>query len=658
MKQILALFPLSLACAPLAAQCDFGVRTHQLNTPIQAVYQDGNNCWWAADFVGDPTRLLGGSFRTNCVTILQTANPLSVLPVSRAPIVANENGTDNYFGISVEGEWIALRQNEATVANWTGESVAAVQTATRLHFFSPWHTSWVTEVFRSGATGVHPGRCLVAAVDGSDSLIAMSALRAPVVERLDVPGATIGYIIGVGESNVRRNSLAFAIGANELAIYSGYLGWQRLTTASPVSGLTLDFDKNTILITDPARNELTMYSAITGTTQLLAVSDLNFVVTAAQDMGVSVVDQISNNVYAFRAIDGGLVALGGVALSLSLNRLFNNHHTVAAVDPMTSAPVYSGLSTSTRGAQFASVALQAGETVIVEGGNDCTYLVGTDRALYGFSAFSNRWTVRAGYQGTMRTTNRAEDFIGGIETDTHIYVFSAREDRWIERDKMGGTVADSDELIVLTAGTTKGAYSMESTAFRDTTLAGNLFVAGVDNSYAFSIHDDDNTGGSRVWFFPSYGDRWLQLPIARRLSVTTHVVQLEDGLLIVDGDRLHVCTGFADMSSRWTAPHDNYAYHATAGISFPVVANGTPGAAAALALGVTRTQISLPFASCDLLIDPTVLVTLPLGTFDARGILHYALPLAGVRPAVFRLQMVAFGSNGLEFGRLLNQQIF
>lgn len=647
------------SAATLAAQCDFGVRTHQLGAPIQAVHQDENNCWWAADLVGDPTKLIAGSFRTNRISVLTTTNPLAVLPVLRAPIVARETGTENHFGVSVEGEWVALRHSEPTLTNWTGESVAAVETATRLHFFSPWHTSWVTEVFRNTTPSVHPGRCFVAAIDGSDSLIAFSALRAPVVERLDVPGSPgISYIVGVGETNVRRNSLAFAIGANELAIYSGYRGWQRLTTASPVSTLAFDFDKNTILITDTARNELTMYSAITGTSRVLAVQDITFVTTAAQDMGVSVVDQISNDVHAFRAVDGGLVSLPGVSNSLTLNQLFNNHLTIAAIDSTSNNLRYSGLSTSTRNAQFVSVTLQTGEQVVVEGGNDCVYVVATDRALYGYSALTNRWTVRLGHQGAARTTNRFEDFIGGFETETHIYVFSPREDRWIERSKNGGTVADGDELMVLTAGTTKAAYGMNANGFRDATVAGTSFLAGVGNSYAFSIHDDDTTGGSHVWFYPSYGDRWLQLPIARRVSVTANVIDMEDGILIVDGDRLHVCSGFGDTSTRWTAPHDNYAYHATPDIRLPVIANGTPGAAAVLALGVSRTQIALPFAACELLIDPTLLVTLPLGAFDPRGILHFELPLQGVRPAVYHLQMVAFGTRGLEFGRLLLQQVF
>lgn len=645
--------------ASALAQCDFGVRTHQFALPLQVIHQDVNNCWWAADFVGDPTQMLAGSFRTNRTTLLQTQNPLAILPVARAPIVVRETNTENYFAVGVEGEWIALRQTEATIGNWTGESVAAVQTPTRLHFVSPWHPAWVTETFRSATPGVYPGRCLVAAIDGNDSLFAFSALRSPAVERLNVPGGTgLSYIVGTGESPTRRNSLAFGIGPSEIAIYSGYLGWQRLTLQSPIASLGFDFDKNTILITDTARNELTAYSAVTGTTQVIAVQDISFVTTQAQDFGVKVVDQISNNVYGFRTIDAGLVALPGVAQTLTINTLFNNHLIVAAVDTTTNTLRYSGLSTSTRGGQFSDVVLQAGETVVVEGGNDCTYVVVTDRALYGFSALTNRWTTRVGYQGTALTTNRFEDFIGGAETDSHIYVFSAREDRWIERAKLGGTVADSDELMVLTSGTTKAAYSMESTAFRDATVAGTVFRAAVDNSYAYSIHDDDNTGGSHVWFFPSYGDRWLQLPIARRVSVAANVVRLEDGLLILDGDRLHVLSGFADISTRWTAPHDNYAYHATPGVPLPLIATGTPGAAAALLLGLNRVELQLPFARCDLLIDPSFVLALPVGGYDARGIAQFTLPLTGARPGVFRLQMVAVSGAGIDFGRLLNQQVF
>ena len=71
----------ALAVIPAAAaQQNFGARTHTFTqTPPDAMIVNGNVPTWAASVVGDPTRLIGGSGRTNHTSILTAQGPVGVL---------------------------------------------------------------------------------------------------------------------------------------------------------------------------------------------------------------------------------------------------------------------------------------------------------------------------------------------------------------------------------------------------------------------------------------------------------------------------------------------------------------------------------------------------------------------------------------------------
>lgn len=210
----------------------------------------------------------------------------------------------------------------------------------------------------------------------------------------------------------------------------------------------------------------------------------------------------------------------------------------------------------------------------------------------------------------------------------------------------------------MTEGNSQSVYGMESTAFRTQNFTGTRFAAGRSNSYSYSIHDDAVTGGSRVWFFQSYGDRWIEHAVASRLADPAAITALEDTLLIKDGTKIHVFSGFADISSVFSAPNDNCTSPSPAQVraSSPTA---KPNAAALLLVGIARTDLPIPGIAGNLLIDPSFLVGVPAGTYDARGNLRFTLGLAGLLPGIVRMQMASFApATGVQLGRLLNFEIF
>ncbi len=651
------------AIAPLAAQADFGARTYDLTgTPAESFLTDGNLATWATSVVGDPNTLVGGSFRSSHSSLLRASNALGILQIGRNPLIASEANTNNYWGLTMEGEWAPI--SLSNTPNFTfSQDLFCLDDGSALHVFQWWKNSWVTENLTSTSYAVVPGRGFLAASDGTRRLIGFSKLVDTQPTILDLgPAATwpLNHVIGSGESLTRRNSAMFEIGNSEVAAYSAYTdSWARLKFPAPLTNYFFEYDKNTIAITDPINNEFFLYSAHTNTMQRIAVQDVASTVIEAQDFVVRILDTLGNNLFCFRAIDGTTSALPGQAVATT-NQLFgNNHYTVQVTDTARNTIDYFGVSGSVRAAPFVSAGLGLGETVIADDSNDMVALVVTDRALYGFSAFSNTWTSFPSWQGTFGRLN-AQDFIGWVESDTHYYVFSPRENRWIERPRGSNeTLRDSDQLVIIGDATGQSVYGMESTAFRNKSFTGPQAIFGRSNSYSFSIHDDNTTGGSKVYFFQSYADRWIEHDIATRITDPNLVNTNEDGILIIEGDRLHALTGFADISTVYTAPNDNYAYHAFPGSRQDFLASGVPNAAAVMLLGLDRTQLPIAGVRGDLLIDPSALANVGAGAYDSRGILRIPLTVPAITPRIIRIQMASFGpASGVQLGRLLQFEVF
>jgi hypothetical protein len=651
------------ALAPLSAQADFGARTHlQTATPPEFFLADGNLTTWAASVAGDPTKLIGGSLRSGHTSILSANGAVGILQIGRNPLIANQVGTSNYWGLSMEGEWIPL--SLATTPNFTySQDLFCLDDGATVNVFQWWKNSWVTEPVTSPNYSIVPGRAFLAVVDGNTRLLGFSKLVDTRATRLDLgagPNWAVQHIVGTGESLTRRNCAMFEIGNSEIAVYSAYLdAWQRFTFPAPLTNYFFEYDKNTVAISDPLRNELFMYSAHTHTMQRIGVQDVASTTVEGQDFVVRIFDPLGNNLFAFRGIDASISALPGQAVATS-NQLFgNNHYTVQVTDTVRNSVDYYGVSGSRRNVPFVSAGVTLGESVIADDFNDMTAVVVTDRALYGFSAFSNAWTRFANWQGTYSRIN-AQDFIGWVESDTHAYVFSPREDRWIERAKGANeTLRDSDQLVVIGDSSGQSVYGMESTAFRDQAFAGPQFLAGRGNSYSYSIHDDPVTGASRIWFFQSYADRWIEHRTATRISDPNMVRALEDGLLVMESDRIHALSGFADVSTVYTAPNDNYAYHASPGSRQDFLASGVPNAAAVMLFGLDRAELPIAGVRGDLLIDPSALFGVAVGNYDARGILRLPLTVPTIPPRIIRIQMASFApATGVQLGRLLQFEVF
>jgi hypothetical protein len=655
----------SLLLASVAlAQNGFGVRTVNLAaTPPDAFLADGNIATFAVAVVGNPNQLIGGSTRTGNVNVLTANGPLGILNIGRNPLVANELGTGNYWGITMEGEWAPLSLPAA--GNVTlSQDLCTIDDGSAVHVFQWWSSAWVTESLRSATYAVVPGRNFAAVVDGNTRLVGFSKLVDTVATVLDLgPSATwpVAHIAGNGESFTRRNSAMFEIGASEVAIYSGYLdAWQRFTFPAPLTNYQFEYDKNVIAISDPNRNELFMYSAHNGVIQQISVQDVNSAIVDAQDFAIKILDPLGNNLWCFRAIDGGLSILPNQASTTSSEMFGNNVYAVRSVNPITGGPEYYGCSGSKRGAVFVGAGLGASEVTIAEDVNDMVALAVTDGALYGFSAFTNRWTRLPGWQGTFSRLN-AQDFIGWVETDTHAYVYSPRDDRWFTRPKAAGeTLADADQFVVLGTPSSQSIVGMESTAIRSKNFIGTPFASGRGNSYSYSVHDDPLTGASRVYLFQSYGDRWMEMQTATRITDPAAIQRLEDGVLIKEADRLHILSGFADITTRFSAPNDNYAYHAFPGARPIFLANGVPNAQAVILVGTNRADLPILGALGNLQIDPIGLIGVSAGAYDARGILSLTFTLPTTLPAaVYPMQMASLAPGiGLQFGRLLRFEVY
>ncbi len=647
------------ATAVVSAQCAYGAKTFQLPANVIGVLSTSDNPNFLVQ-TADPTTIWGGSLRPLRLKQLSGANQLAPVGIGRIPVVVTELNTDKYWGLNQRADFVPLPLAGTPKQTVAGQELFLIERGGSVHVFGHWLEAWSSAPVQSQNVVVVPGRALLVAMDGPSRLLGFSWFSSgkPVVLQLVAP-KTAAHIAGTGELDTRRNAQAFVTDANEISVFSSFLDqWTRVTSQSAASTLTAAYDKNVIRFEDTGSNQILCYSAMTGTAARVQVTSLANVTVATQDFGISIVDKSSGDLHLFRAIDGGIATLPGLAAQLITGGVFaNNHWTLAVQDPTTQKVEYHSCSTSRRGANFVAAGV-ADQTLVAGKGNDNTHVLVTDQALHGYSAFSNKWTKLAGYQGAYVNSD-GEDFIGWVETSSHVYVFSAREDRWVTHVKGSGfsKVRDTDLVVVIDEGPVKFAYSSESTGLRAHTMSGLRAFEGQSNSYHFAVHDNGGTGGSTIHFFRGFADAWGQLETERRLSSSNKSYVLEDSVLIEDLDRLHVVAAFGDLTSQWGAPNDNYAWHALPNLNARFFATGEPQAPVLLALGPARAEIVIPGACAPLRVGAAGLVTVPLGSFDASGILRFDALLPPIT-GIVRLQSAALSGGTLHFGNLLNFEIY
>lgn len=649
------------------AQCDRFVREHTLSSPIANFLVDDKAPAWVADFATNPNQLAGGSTRTNTFSLLNAAAPVSLISVARV-MIASEQGTNRFFGLNYAGEWIPLQLQNAPAQTIYGQDVFGFYGDGAFHFFNVWERAWISEPISGTFPLIQEGRSSMCVVDGTDSIVGFSIMGSQAV-RLNLPPDPTRAIVPVlgssGEPLTRRNLQAFESAPNQIAFFSTYLSrWDILTTQSQVPGLAATYNKNTMILADFANNLVHLYSAHRGDFVTLQFADLQQVTISSQDNGIQLEDAVTDTRHMFKAIDGGVAVLPN-ALTSSTGVLFLND-CAAAGKLVGSGPdeEWYALSTKIRTSTWTPAGLQSGEVVLARKGNDSTIVLVTDRALYGFSGMSGRWT-RSPYQGTY-VNSAAQDFIGWVLSDTTAYVFSTREDRWVSRAMNAQTTLnDTDSLVILTETDpstglpiSRAVYSAESRAWRVQALSGSLFAQGRDNSHVYSIHDDAATGGSTVYFFAGLADRWLVAPVPTRIDANTQLAVMEEGLVIATPNGVLSFQAFGDLSSDHSAPIDNYAYHAQGNAPVRFLATGQPNAVAVLLASLGETNLPLGFCG-DLRVDPLspAFLAVPAGAYDAAGVLRLSFRIPPTPNALVKMQMLGVSASSVQLGQLLDFQV-
>ncbi len=639
------------------AQNDFGHRAIDTGAPVTGVIANDKIPTWMVQI--DAKTMLGSSLRTNKSSIIQGQNTLQVLQVGRLPMIVQDGTSGKFWGLNLYGDFVPLDLPNAPSITQFSQDLFGVIEGNACYVFGHWGTTWRKITLSSTSPRFLAGRGCLLVQDDRD-LYGFSTLFQDQPAKFSVPGSTIvAPMLGTGEIDSRRNFQAYEISPTSVAIYSAYLNaWRTLDVGTSLVNTVFDYDKNTLTITDSANNRIWAYSSLTGLAFPRNFSDVSALTVSAQDFGVEIVDPGKDILY-FRAADSQFSVLAGRAADLVAGGVHSNNHTmVALTDQVTKAVDFWAVSSTSRNATFVPAGVGATETVLSTDGNDCVSMVVTDKSLYGFSAFTNKWAKFTGYKGTVAGSD-AEDFIGRVHTDTHAYCYSPRDDRWSEiAISSTARVQDTDQAVIVTEATSKAVFSMQSLDWRKQTFQGTLFQAGNENDYTFSLFDAA-TGGSTLWFFQNYGDRWLRVDLKNRVTDTKNVVLLEDGLLIVDGNTVHAISGYGDMSSNWTAPNDNAAYHAVPSAFARFVATGPVGAPGVILLGFDRFDVAIPGITGELQVGLKNLLILPAGAYGSDGTMRFNITLIGVAPQRYRFQMLGFDAvKGFSLGRLLDFQVF
>ena len=554
---------------------------------------DENIPTWVAASTDNKTLHIG-SFRTGKTVKLTSKIGLTVINAGRVPFVVQEVGTGNYWGINLYGDAVPLALKQVPTVTQFSQDLFGLIDGNDAYVFGNWSTSWRKVTLSSSPRAFLAGRACLILRDGRD-LYGFSTLFPGQPAKLSVPGSSLlSPVPGKGETPDRRNLQAYEIDTNKVALYSPYTNsWWQLDLGVAITATEFDYDKNSLLIKAPTLNRVWSYSALTGIAIPKQFKDLANVTTEVQDFGITFLEK-GGDIHYFRAADTRYSTLVGRADDMTnTGNHANNCWIFELTDPKTKAIEWYGVSSSDAGAQIVAAGIGSTETVAKNDANDCCGLVVTDQALYGYSAFTNKWTVLKGYKGTVAGSD-AEDFIARVNTDTHAYFFNPRDDKWYELQLgSGAKVTDTDQLVVVTEAGRIAAGSMQSLGWRIQNITGTLFQRGQEKSYSYSIHDRA-AGGSTVYWYQSFADRWMTIELKNRVSDPKSVLELEDGILIVDGNTVHAFTGFGDLSSNWAAPNDNAAYHAVPGAFARFTASGPANVPAVFLLGLDRKDLSIP----------------------------------------------------------------
>ena len=658
-----------------AQHCVSGHRSYpdthhpDLPAPIRQLWTHASSPTWMLQLENRPQEIFAGSLRAQKpYAHLSRIRTLAPLRIGHNPFVVHEDATGNYWGLNWYGDFVPLVLGgpaHPTDVYFSTDLMCIVRNHT-VHVFGCWSEAWESVTTRSTPTIITGRGCLI--VQDGDTLLGFSGLmlgKAPPA-KLTAAGP-VRHVVGSGEGNLQRNQQAFTIDATgtRVAIYSAMThAWHPHAFTSPLP--VFDYDTNVVLLRDATRKQLHFFSAFTGRVVTRAFPNyarLVFDADTTRDHGIAIHDPVAKEAVFYRSFDNGVQVLPNAT---TLRRGgHENGCWILETDGLTVGSIeYHGFSSTNRGSPPAAAGLGPTERTLDLDSGDMVGIAATNQALYGYSAYTGRWT-RQTYLGNFDPNRQrlgAQSFFGHVETDSHVYAFHPRIDSWSVIQKMqdyaGIAGPSSDRMVILDGTSTVWASGSDGDRFIGSPLQGRRFFTGDANlRTCFLFVHTVSTYSVVHWWSRGW---WYRIPIPI-LRDRNNVYQLDDGVIIMNVNRRRIETfsGYGDLGSDYTSQDATHAYAATPGRSARFVGQGQPGQIGFLLVGPERGEWTFQNRHrCRVFVGQNGLQVLPIAPFDNQGLLRFDLLIPPGIPAMdVRLQMASARDGALTFGHRLEFRI-
>ena len=589
--------------------------------------------FWAATLKGTPNRIIGGSLFTNRTAIIETTNPLRLLPIGSSgvpEILIVEERTSSgytYHGLSATGRWVAMKlTNKAkdnSVVGTEAHTGFLEETTNKLHVFYPFKEVWTSVQLSSSTPNVDAANASILVVDGT-KMIGISAFYTKSAEK--TASKTPAFVVGQKIISDEKGNGAFHVletGVNEFSAYSAWTNqWTTIATVNAAASVPWQFHDRIGMFADEA-NKLSFYSPMNDKVIAHAISSRTNVTGVVEDGGAWFYDAGSRVFSAYKSGDGLIESLPAPSFDATKDVWYKNEHCMFR---RTGSTTFNAIGFNLRGGKFRSVDIGS-ETLLNVSRDDDSLLIVTDQAAYAFSATIGRFGPRQPYIGTFKQ-RITQDMQVAVLSDREIVAFSGRAGKWARMSVSStATVRSDDGIIVVTDGSKRSAFAFESEAFL-TIDVGNLtpvYETHKDNRYTFIA--DDPKGGSRIFYYASTADEWSEVKTSTRLTAADVVAEQDDGVVIATPTEMLSLTSWPNVNMHIAWPYNNRRFPPVPGMPADFVAAGPMNGAGALLIGSNRINLTLPGFIGSLRVDPTqAFATLPLA-MDARGTAKFTLPL-------------------------------
>ena len=441
--------------------------------------------------------------------------------------------------------------------------------------------------------------------------------------------------------------------------------WRTLNFATPVSGLSVEYDENHLAIFDFAANRGTFFSAMNSSASSHVFANLQLVVQGDplnsiapsydfEDAVAILLDRTAGQAVVYRPVDNTILTRPATSAAV----IVSNNDFGGIRDGDTVA-IVSGVA---RGTSWAVQNLGT-PTPVRTSQDDAVYLAASSSVIFGYSALTHSWTPQA-YSGTLSRLS-AQDFIGIGRTATAIFAFASRTASWATRATGAATtVSDDDGTLVVLEPNANGfdayAFGAESVGFVPQTLAGTLGSSGIQDSHYYAVLSDAQ-GNQTLHFYSRVVDGWAARPLVGAIQ---RIAGFDEGLLVelLDQSSYSLASFMAlpDLASQLMNPVDSRPYHAVINMPARFVSSGPAFAADFLIVGIARftPALTIPGIGGELVVDLTQPhVILPAGNLDAQGTTVFQFQLPAFPGTVFLQHLSLDGNLQLALSRGLRFQI-